>query len=250
MRLTLWKRFLDGTPEYLARHYWWAYLWRPAIWFFDHQPIINLILFGQYQRLMKWTLRCMERLPDGRVLQLTCVYGKLTPTLLAHLGERRLCLIDVATAQLEASRKKLDTERRSRLDVARMNAEKLGFGDSVFSTVLIFFLMHEMPPEARQRTLAETMRILKPGGKLVITEYGAEPRKHWIYRWRWLRRQLLFWEPFLHGFWREDLSALLKREAARLGKTLHETENHAVYGGFYRVMVYQMEGHAEPKSRI
>ena len=58
--MALYKRFLDGTPEYLARYYWWAYLWRPATWFFDHQPIINAILFGQYRRLMEGTLASLN----------------------------------------------------------------------------------------------------------------------------------------------------------------------------------------------
>ncbi len=232
---------MDGTPEYLARHYWWAYLWRPSIWFFDHQPIINLILFGQYRRLLTQTLHCLENSPTGRMLQLTCVYGKLTPTLLGHLGNQSLYLIDVATAQLEASRNKLEPTRRSQLLSVRMDAEILAFQDNTFATILIFFLMHEMPVAARQRTLAETMRVLQPGGRLVITEYGAEPRRHWIYRRRLLRRLLTRWEPFLEDFWREDISAVLQREAGKLGKTLHQVERHPVFNGFYRVLVYEMD---------
>ena len=44
--MRLYKKFLDGVPEYLARYYWWAYLWRGGIWFFDHQFVINAILLG------------------------------------------------------------------------------------------------------------------------------------------------------------------------------------------------------------
>lgn len=49
----IWRYFRDGKPDYLARHYWWAYLWSVSVWFFDHQPIINAILFGQYRTLSK-----------------------------------------------------------------------------------------------------------------------------------------------------------------------------------------------------
>ncbi len=235
------EKFLNGVPGYLARHYWWAYLWRPAIWFFDHQPIINLILFGQYRHLLTQTLQCLENRPAGRVLQLTCVYGKLTPTLLNHLGNQLLYLIDVTAVQLKASRNKLELTRRSQLLPVRMDAETLAFPDSAFATILIFFLMHEIPAAVRHRTLAETMRVLQPGGRLVITEYGEKPRRHWIYRRRLLRRQLTRWEPFLAGFWREDISALLQREASRLGKTLRQVEKHPVFDGFYRVLVYEMD---------
>ncbi len=174
------------------------------------------------------------------MLQLTCVYGQLTPSLLEHLGNQSLYLIDVAAAQLKASRNKLEPAQRSQLLSVRMDAETLAFQDSAFSTVLIFFLMHEMPAAVRHRTLAETMRVLQPGGRLVITEYGEEPRRHWIYRRRLLRRQLTRWEPFLEGFWRENINAILQREASRLGKTLRQVEKHPVFGGFYRVLVYEM----------
>ena len=83
-----YRFFMRGVPFYLARHYWWAYLWRPAIWFFDHQPIINAILFGQYKRLMNTTL---EKLSDANLdstLQLTCVYGQFIPKLANMLAPR------------------------------------------------------------------------------------------------------------------------------------------------------------------
>src|SRR5665647_2014458 len=90
--MRLYKKFLDGVPDYLARYYWWAYLWRWGIWFFDHQPVINAILFGQYDRLLKKTLAQVETRPDARLLQLTCVYGKLTPSLLSGTrNEIHLC---------------------------------------------------------------------------------------------------------------------------------------------------------------
>ena len=52
MITAFYRYFLDGIPKYLARYYWWAYLWSVGVWFFDHQPIINAILFGQYRKLM------------------------------------------------------------------------------------------------------------------------------------------------------------------------------------------------------
>lgn len=158
------------------------------------------------------------------------------------LENEPLYLIDVAAAQLEASRNKLSDKRRSQLLPARMNAESLAFTSDCFATVLIFFLMHEMPVEARQRTLRETMRVMQPGGRLVITEYSEEPRSHWIYRFWPLRQQLTYWEPFLKGFWREDITAILQSEATKLGKSIQQVEAYSVYNGFYRVLVYEIGG--------
>ncbi|GMR01020.1 MAG: hypothetical protein BMS9Abin19_0367 [Gammaproteobacteria bacterium] len=235
-----WKYFTDGLPIYLVRHYWWAYLWRPAIWFFDHQLIINAILFGQYRRLLDQTMSSLQDRPAGQFLQLTCAYGSLTPTLVKFLKDEPLYLIDVSAAQLEKSRSKLSATEQSRLMTMQMNAEQLELSDNSFMTVVIFFLMHEMPKSARQRTLSETLRVLAPGGRLVITEYGAKPRSHWIYRFWPLRKLLLKYEPFLGEFWREDLTMLLETTAKALGKNIQLQHEHKVFDGFYRVLVYQL----------
>lgn len=103
----LYRYFLDGVPEYLARYYWWAYLWSKAVWFFDHQMIINAILFAQYQNLMNATLYRLQYAPLDCVLQLTCVYGSLTPHLIQHVKTSSLHLTDVATLQLELAKSKV-----------------------------------------------------------------------------------------------------------------------------------------------
>ncbi|MFV2005521.1 MAG: class I SAM-dependent methyltransferase [Gammaproteobacteria bacterium] len=239
--LSIWRYFLDGTPEYLARHYWWAYLWKPAIRFFDHQPIINSILFGQYQNLLEQTLKLLEGHPAGRLLQLTCVYGKLTPKLLRTQTANGLYLIDVCQEQLNASLRRLDPTEQDQLYAARMNAEELAFSSNSFSTVLIFFLMHELPVEARKAVLRETLRVMSPGSRLLITEYGHLPDRHWIYRFAPLRWQLLFWEPFLDAFWREDLTKKLQKAASHWDKKVTLKKEKLVFKGFYRVACYQVD---------
>lgn len=237
--MRLYRKFLDGVPEYLARYYWWAYLWRWGIWFFDHQPIINAILFGQYQRLLHMTLAQIDTSPGARILQLTCVYGKLTPALLSSTGnEIHLC--DTATGQLQLARRKTRQFAR-RCHLARMNAECLGYRDDAFDQVIVFFLFHEMPPDARLKTYDEIARVLRPGGSLLVTEYAATPKQHWLYRfrpWRWLLGRL---EPFLPGFWQEDLVANMNAALRQHGKIL--AGEHGVeycFAGFYRVLRFNV----------
>lgn len=231
----LYRKFLDGVPEYLARYYWWAYLWRGGVWFFDHQPIINAILFGQYERLLRKTLAQVDTSPGARILQLTCVYGKLTPALLSSTGnEIHLC--DIANGQLQLARRKT-RQFAGRCQLTRMNAECLGYCNDAFEQVIVFFLFHEMPSDARHKTYAEIARVLRPGGSLLITEYAPTPRQHWLYRFppfRWLLGRL---EPFLPGFWREDITARLIAALQNSGKALAgEAEVEYCFAGFYRVM--------------
>lgn len=233
-----WRRYLDGIPEYLARHYWWAYLAPRGVWFFDHQPIINLILFGQYDAVLDAVMRRYAAAPGQRTLQLTCAYGSLTPRLAAAAPE--LHLMDAAMIQLRAARRKLPPGARPAL-CARINAESLAYADNSFDTVIIFFLLHELPPEARVRTLREALRVLKPGGSLLLAEYGENRGVHPLHRLapaRWLLERL---EPFLASFWHGDLHALLMDAVAHNAKALRAREEIPVFRGFYRVLEYRLK---------
>lgn len=235
--MKIYRHFLDGMPWYLARHYWWAYLWERAVWFFDHQPIINAILFGQYRKLMNATIARLELASKERVLQLTCVYGELTPKLVKLIQPNPLHITDAATVQLNLARSKSPADALRR---TRMNAESLGYKDNSFSTILLFFLLHEMPPEARINTLSECMRTLQPGGTLLLTEYGALPSRHLLYRFvpfRWLLTTL---EPFLGSFWELDLEGLLHELATKHGKRVTLSSNQSIFAGFYRVMEFKL----------
>ena len=220
------------------RYYWWAYLWPRSVWFFDHQPIINAILFGQYKKLMQATLARLDKAPKQRVLQLTCVYGSLTPNLIRALAPKPLHITDVAPVQLALAKSKAAAD--AELLATRMNAEQLGYKANCFSTVVLFFLLHEMPAGARRNTLSECMRILAPEGSLLLTEYGQLPRRHFLYRFfpsRWLTTRL---EPFLDGFWHEELMALLEEVAAGQGKRVEVASQQQVFSGFYRVMEFRI----------
>ena len=233
-----YRYFLDGMPIYLVRYYWWAYLWSKAVWFFDHQPIINAILFGQYKKLMNITLARLERAPRERVLQLTCVYGALTPSLIHRLAPVSLHITDVAPVQLELARSKAKND--SELLITRMNAEQLGYKANSFSTIVLFFLLHEMPAEARRNTLSECIRILSHSGSLLMTEYGPLPESHLLYRFppsRWLITRL---EPFLDSFWHEDVLSLLEELAVLHGKQVEIVSHAPIFATFYRVSEFRI----------
>lgn len=230
-----WRRYLDGIPEYLARHYWWAYLSPWGVWFFDHGPIINLILFGQYRAILHEVMRHYASLPPSRTLQLTCAYGALTPSLATSLATAELHVMDAAEIQLHAAQCKVPPSAHP-VVYARMNAESLAYADNSFDTVILFFLLHELPPDARARTLRETLRVLKPGGMLLLAEYGANKGQHLLHRFapaRWLLERL---EPFLNSFWHGNLPAQLEAAAAHSGKTLGDMHEATAFRGFYRVL--------------
>jgi ubiquinone/menaquinone biosynthesis C-methylase UbiE len=237
--LGLYRYFEGEVPPYLSRHFWWAYMWRGLTWFFDHPVIISSILFGQYKTLKWATIEHVARVAaKGRMLQLTCVYGRLTPRIMEHLEPQPLHITDIVPVQLELARGK--AEPPEKLLATRMNAENLAYRDDSFATLLIFFLLHELPPAARRKVLAECMRVLSPGGTLVLTEYAHLPKQHIFYRSPVARWILYRAEPFLEPFWKEDMLELLNELAEPVGKAVEVASHQEFFGGFYRVTEYRL----------
>lgn len=228
-------------PQYLTRHYWWAYLWPPAVWFFDHRPIINAIVFGQYRKLTAETIRLLEPANAGSTLLIASAYGVLIPTLAQALDDQPLTVIDIAPIQLQRARQKLARiDRADRVQLECMNAEHLHYLDHGFDTAMMFLLLHELPVAPRRRALTEALRVVRPGGRLVLAEYGERTARHPFHRFALLRWIFGVAEPFLPSLWQQDLDGLLAECAAAVGKRVVREAQVSIFGGFYRVLRYRV----------
>lgn len=233
-----------AIPEYISGHYRWAYLWRPGVWFFDHMPIINCIVFGQYRKMVEATMAHFGPNSDtGSTLLIASAYGDLVPKLAQRLGDNPLTVLDVAPIQLSLADAKLrEAGLREKAELHLMDAEALEFGDNQFDSGLMFLLLNEMPMQARRRALEHAVRVLKPGGQLVITEYGSLGKQHPLHRFmplRWLVMQI---EPHLDTLWRNNLTQLVDECAQASGKRATLTDRSLIFDGFYRVKRFRIEG--------
>ena len=130
-------------PDYLSRHYWWAYIHPRGVKFFDRLWVVNLILLGNYSRLRDRALAEFGKAVSGNILQLACVYGNLTTRLEKRVaaGSGKLDVVDVVPIQLSNLKKKLPGHTRVRL--LRMDSADLSLPDASYDRVVLFFLLHE-----------------------------------------------------------------------------------------------------------
>ena len=219
-----------SVPVYLEKHYWWAYVRPSAVRFWDRPWLINLILFGKYRTLRDKVLQEFGSSIPGKTLQISCCYGELTPRLFERVRRRggTLDIVDVLPIQLENLKRKLP--RDATVQTFPMDAASLNFPDASYDQVLVFFLLHEEPQEYREKTMREALRVLKPGGKIIIADYGAPSAWHPI---RYLLLPLLgFLEPTARDLWQQELVDVLPNEMS--GRTWRKT---TYFGGLYQMLV-------------
>lgn len=213
-------------PTYLLKLYWWTYVHPLALAVFDHMLVINLILLTNYNKMRD---RALARFADapGRVLQISCAYGDITPRLVQLLaaGGGRLDVIDVLAIQLQNVGRKLG--RAAPVRLMNMDATALTLPSAAYDRALIFFLLHEQPADVRARTLAEALRVVRPGGRIVIADFA---RPYWWNPFRYLWAVFLtIFEPYALDMWRADLADMLPADCgARVAVTRH-------FGGLFQV---------------
>lgn len=218
------------VPAYLEKNYWWAYVRPSAVRFWDRPWLVGLILFGKYGILRGRVLEEFGSAISGKTLQISCCYGELTPHLSGHVekGRGMLDVVDVLPIQLENLKRKLPLG--APVGLHRMNAASLDFPDTSYDQVLLFFLLHEVPQEYRTKIAREALRVLKPGGKIIIADYGAPSLWHPL---RYVLLPLLgLLEPSARELWDRELADILPNEMA--GRAWRKT---SYFGGLYQMLV-------------
>ena len=217
-----------AVPAYLNDTYWWAYVHPNAVKLFERQWLVNLILWGNFARLRDAALDSLGAKPEGKTLQVACVYGDFTTKLAQRVAAARgkLDVVDVLPIQLQNLRRKLD--REAPVSLIQRDAAQLGFADGTYDRVVLFFLLHEMPEDVRRRTLAEAMRVVKPGGEVVIVDYHEPSRRHPLRRvMKWILRNF---EPFAMDLWAHEVQQWLPHGVRPATKETY-------FGGLYQRLV-------------
>ena len=219
-----------AIPDYLEDTYWWAYLRPGSVWLFEREWLVNLILWGQMRRLTREVLKELKGLSGEAVLQLACVYGEFSRLLARQLEENGsdLHLLDVAPIQLRNARKKLQDCNNVRFH--HQDASDLDFMGNRFARSVLFFLLHEQPETVRRKTIAEAIRVTRPGGKLILVDYHLPSPTHPLRYLMW--PVLHYLEPFALDLWRHDLCHFLPP-----GMDPRRVRSEFFFGGLYQKVV-------------
>ncbi|MBK9032569.1 MAG: class I SAM-dependent methyltransferase [Myxococcales bacterium] len=158
----------------------------------------------------RW-LRAHPEATRVRVLDVACGTGRTLRQLATAHPRLAYHGVDLSAPYVRAARALLADVDEVALAVE--NAEALPYADASFDVVTCVYLFHELPRNARRRVLAEMMRVLKPGGLVVIEDsaqladspalaavLGDFPRE--------------FHEPFYADYLEDDLAPMLAAAGA------------------------------------
>jgi ubiquinone/menaquinone biosynthesis C-methylase UbiE len=190
-RGALLVRALSPRTSGRASHVYPIYSNMRLIRLVDFQPVISAILLFQYQRLVSWIVAGLKAsdLKDKKVLITSCAFGNVIPRVVeasVESGAGEVRIVDIIENELLHAKSKLgawDGRVAYVTDDATAMSQPAGFADAN----VMFFLLHELPHEQKVRALAEAGRMLAPGGKLYLAEFGRPAP--WVLR-------LLSWTYF------------------------------------------------------
>jgi arsenite methyltransferase len=140
-----------------------------------------MIVYAKYGKF-RHCERMMKLVPwrgDEQVLDVGTGRGLLMIAAARRLSSGKAVGIDIWSAKDLSGNSQQNTLRnaelegvRDRVEVHTADATKMDFPDASFDVVLSNLCIHNIPSRAgRKRACQEIMRVLKPGGRAVISDY-------------------------------------------------------------------------------
>lgn len=126
-----------------------------------------------------WLVRALDPAPGTVVLELAAGQGDVGFVVAPLLGESgRLISSDFSSAMLELARRRGEDLGLANVEFRELDAEHLDLADDSVDGVLCRWGYMLMPNPAA--ALAETRRVLRPGGRLAFAVWATGDRNPWI----------------------------------------------------------------------
>jgi ubiquinone/menaquinone biosynthesis C-methylase UbiE len=161
------ERLRDGDTEVamaFSQYVHWGY------WDAPSQSDGSLRDFAEAAEQMSRQVIAAGRVQDGqRVLDVGCGFGGTLADLDAHFSDVDLYGLNIDARQLDYARRRIAPRVGNRVTFVAGNACRLPFADALFDVVLCVEAVFHFP--GRDQFLAEARRVLRPGGRLVLSDF-------------------------------------------------------------------------------
>jgi ubiquinone/menaquinone biosynthesis C-methylase UbiE len=154
-----------------------------------HAPLAYDVLLRLVWRGSERTYR--ERVLDlarvrsgGSLLDVGCGTGTLAIAAIRRVGRAGAVSGIDASAQMLARARSKAANAGVAIDFRLADAEALPFANGAFDVVLGTTVLHCLPRTARARCIEEMIRVARPGGRVLLIDFGGprKGRRSWMAR--------------------------------------------------------------------
>lgn len=159
--MNIFKRYDNvlQTEGEVIRNFTWAY-------------DLGCCLVGMGIGFRHNVLELAELQPGEQVLDVGCGTGVMTRLATDIVGsEGKVIGVDPSNEMIQVA-KQGAAKAQSNAEFQTGVIESLPFKDEHFDLVLSSMMFHHLPPELKKSGLEEMYRVLKPGGRLMIVDFG------------------------------------------------------------------------------
>jgi demethylmenaquinone methyltransferase/2-methoxy-6-polyprenyl-1,4-benzoquinol methylase/phosphoethanolamine N-methyltransferase len=147
-------------------------------WAGHYDQLVSVLTLGRRRRLRAMTIALARIQPGEHVLEVGCGTGDVAIAACAPAGPRgSVSGIDAGPEMIAVARDKAKRVGVN-VDFRLEPIEALTYPDDTFDVVLSSLMMHHLPDDLKRRGLAEIVRVLKPGGRLLIVDV-KRPSTRW-----------------------------------------------------------------------
>lgn len=177
-----------------------------------HRKMVDRLYPGGIFKQRRAVAGMAPRYHYDRILDMGCSSGHFTAALTDAYPGARITGVDLSRRMLEHAWRTANANGWD-WDLYQRPMEATGFADASFELVASYIILHEMPAEAIRASFAEALRLLEPGGAMLMSDVTRYADLDRLAAWKADRSAKYGGEPF----WRESASLDLAEVAREVG---------------------------------
>lgn len=132
--------------------------------------LLDVIFFRKYDTSPRKVVNEVIR-DNDKILDLCTGTGTNAVNIAKKNASVKITGVDLSKDMLIIAKSKIKKEKISNIKLFRMDATKLKFKDECFDKILLSLVLHEIDKDLAASIIQEAIRVLKPDGEIIITEW-------------------------------------------------------------------------------